>query len=491
MKKVTNKLIIGLLGIALVFPLFSRAQDFNPDNVISDEFLATSDKMSVSEVQNFFETQRGQLAGYHTGDIAGQDRTAAEIIADAGNQFKVNPRFLLALLEKEQGLLSNPNPSAKALDWATGFGSWGSAKYRGFGAQVYYAAKAMGRDYDRYADYYRGFPVGQEAITLDGFKVRPENNATRKCYIYNPLMGGPDQKWGANWLLWHLINVKFATAFALYTGADIGDRDTTAADFAAGKYFYREGTAVKVAGGRATYVIKDGRRYHLTGPNALTLRYDPSEVVTISLEEFSSYPEGGAMGLPDGIAVQRQKGGAVYIVADGQLHGVPNLEVLRQLGYYPSQVIKVTDAEINSQPKGESIAAANLTRPNGQLVKIAGQKTLYVYEQNKLYPLWDSRVKEVNFPRHPVILISEAEVKTNNYQIVSQRPVLFRDGTLLMATDGHRAKAVFVISRGDRYIFNSREAFEDNGYQMKNVIRISDKILQMHREGQRKVDAER
>lgn len=491
MKKIINKLVIGLLGIALVVPLFSRAQDFDPNNVISDEFLATSDKMSVSEVQNFLETQRGQLASYRTGDIAGQDRTAAEIISDAGYQFKVNPRFLLALLEKEQGLLSNPNPSAKALDWATGFGPWGSAKYRGFGAQVYYAAKAMGRDYDLYADYYRGFPVGQETITLDGFKVRPENNATRKCYIYNPLVGGPDQKWGANWLLWHLINVKFATAFAGYTGVDIGSRDLVAVDFAAGKYFHREGTAVKVAGGRATYAVKDGRRYHFTGPNALTLRYNLSEVVTISLEEFSSYPEGGAIGLPDGIAVQRSKGGAVYIVADGRLHGVPNLEALRQLGYYPSQVVKVTDAEINSQPKGESISAANLTRPNGQLVKIAGQETLYVYEQNKLYPLWDSRVKEVNFPQHPVILISEAEVKANNYQIVSQRPVLFRDGTLLLATDGRRAKAVFVISRGDRYIFNSREAFEDNGYQMKNVIRISDKILQMHREGQRKVEAER
>lgn len=490
MKKILTKLVISLLGIALVFPLISQAESFNPNNIISDSFLATANTMSVSEVQNFLETQRGQLASYHTSDINGADKSAAEIIFGAGYQFQVNPRLLLALLEKEQGLLSNPNPSAKALDWATGFGPWGAAKYRGFGAQVYYAAKVMGRDYDLYADYYRGFPVGRETITVDGFKVWPENNATRKCYIYNPLVGGSDQKWGANWLLWHLINVKFATAFARYTGVDIGDRDLVAIEFAAGKYFYREGTAVKVAGGRATYVIKEGRRYHLTGPNALTLRYDPSEVVTISVEEFSSYPEGGIVGLPDGIAVQRQKGGAVYIVADGQLHGVPSLEALRQLGYYPSQVIKVTDAEINSQPIEAPIVATDLTRPNGQLVKIAGQETLYVYEQNKLYPLWDSQVKEVNFPQHPVILVSEAEVKMNNYQIVSQRPVLFRDGTLLIATDGSRAKAAFVVSRGDRHLFNSREAFEDNGYQMENVVRVSDKILQMHREGERKVEAE-
>ncbi len=488
MKKIITKLIVVFLGVTMFFPLISQGQGFNKNNVISDEFLATSDKMSGSEVQNFLETQRGRLASYRTRDINGVEKSAAEIIYEAAAQFKVNQRFLLALLEKEQGLLSNPNPSAKALDWATGFGPLASAKYRGFGAQVYYAAKAMGRDYDLYSDYYRGFPVGRETITEDGERVRPENNATRKCYIYNPLVGGPDKNWGANWLLWQLINVKFASAFARYTGTGIDDRNFMAADFAAGKYFYREGTAVKVAGGRATYVIENGRRYHFTGPNALRLRYNPKEVVTISLEEFSSYPEGGAMGLPDGIAVQRQKGGAVYIVADGELHGVPDAQVLSQLGYHPSQVVKVTDAEINSQPKGESISSTNLSRPNNQLVKIAGQNSLYVYKQNKLYPLWDGKVKEVNFPHHPVILISQAEA--DNYQIVRQRPVLFRDGTLLMATDGSRAKAVFVISEGDRYIFNSREALEDNGYQMKNVIKVSNKILQMHREGQRRVEAE-
>lgn len=490
MKIFLTKIAIILLGTSLLWPGLIQAQGFNQNNIISDEFLATSDKMSQSEVQDFLETQRGQLASYRTRDINGVEKSASEIIFEAGYQFKVNPRLLLALLEKEQGLLSNPSPTVKALAWATGFGSWGAAKYYGFGAQVYYAAKALGRDYDLYADYYRGFPVGRETVTEDGEIVRPENNATRKCYIYNPLVGGPSKRWGANWLLWHLINVKFATAFARYTGADIDGRDHTLSDFAAGKYFYREGTAVKVAGGRATYVIKDGRRHYLTGPNALTLRYHPSEVVTISLEEFSSYPEGGALGLPDGVAVQRQKGGAVYIVADGKLHGVPSMEVLRQLGYYPSQIVKVTDTEINSQPTGVPIVATNLTRPNGQLVKITGQNTLYVYEQNKLYPLWENQVKEVNFPQHPVIPISETEVKMNNYQIVSQRPVLFRDGALLLAIDGPRAKAVSVVSRGDRYLFNSRAAFEDNGYQMQNVIRVSNKILQMHREGQRKIEAE-
>lgn len=486
MNKIFTKIIVLVLGAALALPLVSQAQGFNQNNIISDEFLTTIDKMSLTEVQSFLETQRGILAGYRTRDINGADKRAAEIIFEAGQQFRVNPRFLLSLLEKEQGLLSNPNPSAKALAWATGFGSYGSSKYHGFGAQVYYAAKAMGRDYDLYADYYRGFPVGRETVTEDGEIVRPENNATRKCYIYNPLVGGPGKAWGANWLLWHLINVKFATLFASYDGSGSDSRNHVAADFAAGKYFYREGTAVKVAGGRATYLIKDGRRHYFSGPNALRLRYNPSEVVTISLEEFSSYPDGGPTGLPDGIAVQRQKGGAVYIVADGKLHGVPNSTVLRQLGYHPSQIVKVTDSEINNQPQGEAIPAKNLTRPNGQLVKIAGQNTLFVYRDHKLYPLWDSQVRKVNFPHHPIILISSAEA--NNYQIMKTRPVLFRDGTLLMSTDGSRARAVFVVSRGDRYIFNSRDAFDDNGYLMKNVTKVSNRILQMHREGTRRIE---
>lgn len=489
MNKVSIKLTVLFLGLSFIFPIIGQAQNFNKNNVISDQFLTTVDKMSLSEVQSFLETQPGRLASYRTRDINGKEKTAAEIIFEAGRQFNVNPRFLLALLEKEQGLLSNPNPSSRALAWATGFGSFSVSKYNGFGAQVYYAAKAMGRDYDWYADYYRGFPVGRETITEDGEVVRPENNATRKCYIYNPLVGGPGKTWGANWLLWHLINVKFGTLFASYNGSGLHDRNYVAADFAAGKYFYREGTAVKVAGGRATYLIKDERRHYFSGPSALRLRYDLSEVVTISREEFSSYPEGGATGLPDGIAVQRQKGGTVYIVADGKLHGVPSLSVFRQLGYYPSQIVKVTDAEINSQPKGEAIPSSNLTRPNGQLVKIAGQKPLFIYRENKLYPLWDSQVKKVNFPHHPIILISQPEA--NNYQIMRAQPVLFRDGTLLLSTDGPRARAVFVVSRGDRYLFNSREAFDDNGYLMKNVTKVSSRILQMHHEEQRRIEAER
>jgi len=484
MKSRFVKHILIIAVAVLLLPFFTQANGweagFDPNNLMSDSYLGAAGTMSVSEIQNFLETQPGVLKNYRAEYVDGRNLSAAEIFAEASKKFGMNPQTLLALVEKEQRLLTNTSPSDKSLNWATGFGPYGHTRYCGFGKQVYYAAKVVspGGDYDTYQDHYQSFQIGKTTTTLDGYKVKPVNRATCKWYIYNPLVGSPKARFGANWLLWHLLNVRYKGDFARYNGGSVSGVNTAAAS---DRYFYRDGTPVVTGGVVGVSLIRDGKRYGFEGRQAFATRYHWSEIVTIPRYEFDSYPYAGKIGLPDGVAVQRAKGGAVYIVSDGKLRGVPDMGTLNKLGYSAGNIIKISDAEANFHPIGKEIQPKKLKRLNGQLVQIAGEPGVYQYKSGKLYPIWSSKIKNISFEHIPVVPISGSEAA--KYQIVKKSPVPARDGSLLMTTEGPQAGAVFVISGGKRYGFKSRAVFDTAGYNMNNVVVVPRDILEIHPPG--------
>ena len=71
---------------------------------------------------------------------ARQARWMAPIIQAACSDYNINPRFVLAKLQHEQGLIFSRSPSQRAFDWAMGYGCPDSgarkARYRGFRKQV-------------------------------------------------------------------------------------------------------------------------------------------------------------------------------------------------------------------------------------------------------------------------------------------------------------------------------------------------------------------
>ncbi|EKD49183.1 MAG: hypothetical protein ACD_63C00233G0001, partial [uncultured bacterium] len=317
-----NKSAVIILMLALLVPVslnYSRdvhAVEFNQNRIMEDAYFEDHGSMSLSEIQDFLENLNDTILDeYRTENIGGEKKLASEIIYDVSQEFKINPEFFLALVEKEQGLLTDLNPSIKALDWATGFGDYGDKRRMGFGKQIYFAGKVMahGGDYDKYSDYYDWFKVGKVSGTLDGYKVNPENNITRKCYLYNPLRGDKNARFGANWLLWHLIAERYAEQFAAYTGDDV-EKEEKKDEKHPEKYFYRDGTVVRQVGFDEVYLIDGNKKFEFSGQNALGLRYDSSEIVEIANEELANFEYGGKIGLPNGVVVQRKKGGAVYLV---------------------------------------------------------------------------------------------------------------------------------------------------------------------------------
>jgi hypothetical protein len=132
---------------------------------------------------------------YCPGGIGGGTKSAALIIYEVGQACNVNPKVLLVLLEKEQGLVTDDWPWPIEYRSATGYGCPDSAPcdtgYYGFFNQVYNAA----HQFQRYAQQpqlfnYRGGTVGYIQYNPNagcgGTNIGIVSQATAGLYNYTP-----------------------------------------------------------------------------------------------------------------------------------------------------------------------------------------------------------------------------------------------------------------------------------------------------------------
>jgi hypothetical protein len=93
---------------------------------------------SFSDVENCGSTSGSHYSYYATYYSCGGTRSAAQIIYDAGQAYGINPQVLLATMQKEQSLITTPNPAASQLNYAMGYGcpDSGGCGYAGFFNQV-------------------------------------------------------------------------------------------------------------------------------------------------------------------------------------------------------------------------------------------------------------------------------------------------------------------------------------------------------------------
>ncbi len=153
MGNISRKVIAAAL---LVFSLTvlhgaTAAADYNSSNLISDPVFRDRGSMSVDDIQSFLAARGSGLAGFHdTEDCGspsgshysyyttyyscGQSVLASKIIYDVAQAYNMSPRVILATLQKEQSLVTTPNPTASQLQCAMGYLSCGG--YVGFFTQV-------------------------------------------------------------------------------------------------------------------------------------------------------------------------------------------------------------------------------------------------------------------------------------------------------------------------------------------------------------------
>ncbi|MDR3686917.1 MAG: hypothetical protein P4L93_08185 [Coriobacteriia bacterium] len=184
------------LGAVLGIPAAASATTFNPAFVISDANMRASGTLSQSDIQAFLNAQKGPLKSLVTTDYNNVKKPAAQIINEACNQWHINPRVMLSLLQKEQSLLTRTSLDKNTLSRAIGAGcpNGSTNKYPGFGKQMWYGARLL----DGYGEGKNGSTIplwkSPYVVVADIYQhpnvdVRTSNLGTYKLYIYNPSIG--------------------------------------------------------------------------------------------------------------------------------------------------------------------------------------------------------------------------------------------------------------------------------------------------------------
>ena len=194
---------------------------FKAGNIISDAVMRDYASMSENEIQSFLKSKNScndkklsksgnniskysemspplswHVDGGHYVCLADEKingETAAHIIYQTAQDYKINPKVLIVLLEKEQGLITDTFPNSFQYRSATGYGcpdtAACSSKYYGLKNQIRNAAALFDTVL---SGGWTNYPVGWNNIRYSpnaacgSSKVYVENLATSALYRYTP-----------------------------------------------------------------------------------------------------------------------------------------------------------------------------------------------------------------------------------------------------------------------------------------------------------------
>ena len=192
-----KKIIIPALAVFLTiagYPVFAQDinPNFNPNYIISDSEVLDHTSMTLEEIKAFVNSQEGALKNYSVTADDGKTVSAAEVIYDRAVTNKVNPKFLLVLIQKEQSLLTDTAPKQSQYDWAAGYGCPDTGgcnpRWQGFYKQINSAALQFRSymDEPRLYKYQAGATYTFTNTNKADAAVTPANQATAALYNYTP-----------------------------------------------------------------------------------------------------------------------------------------------------------------------------------------------------------------------------------------------------------------------------------------------------------------
>lgn len=450
---VRHKLALGLVWLTLVGLAFpSSAQEaFDYNYILSDNDLTDYQSMSLEHIQAFLELKGSKLATYVEPITS---LKASQIIYTSAQDFQINPKFLVALIQKEQSLIEDTNPPASAYDWATGYAVCDGCstsdpllqRYKGFYNQVYNAAKKIRTSYlpDLIArgKTVSGYGPGITKL-VDGTAVTPVNNATAVLYTYTPHLHG-------NRLLGSIWNRFFARS-------------------------YPDGSLLNVQGENSVWLIENGERRQFASRAVYLSRYPNFDrVLEINRNELLKYPEGKPIALPN-YSFLRSPRGTVYLLVDEQIRGFDSREALRRVGVNPEEIINVSQEDLANYGEGQPITPQSLY-PLGALLQDNKSGGIYWVKDGVKHPLWSKEIMTSNFAGKKITPRLPKDLE----QFPTSTPVLFREGDLVRSKS---SPAVYLISNKQRRPFVSEQAFSELHYDFKNLITTSDEALMIHELG--------
>jgi hypothetical protein len=168
---------------------------FNRAYVVSQANFRNGGAMTAADIQAFLNRQPGALKNYTGRDHLGATKSAAQMISEACLRFNINPKIILATLQKEQSLLTTKYPSTKQYNGAMGAGMPDSKRndlsMQGFGNQIYWGAQKFDKNARDWS------PGAYEPV--DKTNQVCQNEGTFAQYRYTPHYSGVMSFWTIYW----------------------------------------------------------------------------------------------------------------------------------------------------------------------------------------------------------------------------------------------------------------------------------------------------
>jgi len=442
-------LIFGQFGSvqAQIIPTEAIQNGFNPNAVLEDNDIFKIE-MGYNELKDFLRS-KGGLGQLTLTDIDGTQKSAAEIIWRVANTYTINPKYILALLQKEQSLVEDPAPSQRQLDWATGYGVCDNCSkddpriqaFKGFANQVEWAAKQHREKYlfqlliggSTISGYAPGIPS-----TVDGLSVIPRNNATAMLYSYTPHIHG-------NLVLWNIWQRWF--------NVDLPD-----------------GTLVKAMPSGDMYLIRFGFKRKFKSVAVAASMVDLDKMIEVPDEKMVSIRTGEPISFPNYSIIHIPDGRRFLIVGETKRH-IKNMAVFRSLGFTEDDVVPASMEEADGYVDGRDIDETT-QHPTGLVVKSPDGNIWYVEDNTK------SRIPNRIFltlyfsGRNP-LLLPQDEIDA----LETLEPYKLRDGELIKSED---TPTVYVVENGELRPIVSGEVFEGMGWKWHNVISLPNSFIESY-----------
>jgi hypothetical protein len=466
MKRFSSTLAVSLGLLAILgqpLAIFAQSQDtdlipaedaangFDPNAILDDRDIFDLGSMDLQAVRRFL-SQRGALGRIKITDIDGVEKEPAEIIWRVATSYRVNPKYLLALLQKEQSLVEDQSPTQRQLDWAMGFGVCDSCSkedpriqaYKGFANQIEYAAK---QHRERYlfqllgnGTTISGYAPGKLAV-VDGKDIRPANNATAMLYTYTPHIHG-------NLNLWRIWRRWFSLSFP-------------------------DGTVAQGKSSKEIYLIRFGQKRLFKSKLAAASIVDPAKIVQVEDSQLSAYPDGRPISFPN-YSIVEVEDGKRYLIDGTAKRLIVNLAAFRRLGFVEDDVIEAETEELADYSDGRDLTVASQF-PTGQLAKGPDGKLWYVEDGIK---------REIQHPSFLNLYFKGRKAKSlTDPQLATFRsvePYRLRDGELVKSDKG---TTVYVVENSMVRPINSGTVFEQLGWQWRNVITLPAAVIDLHQIG--------
>ena len=438
--------IATLAGI--LCPLLPPALAFDPNYIISDDEMTDSQSLDLNEIQSYLE--RGSLASYKTEDLDGKVRTAAEIIWRAAQNYHLSPKFIMGMLQREQSLIDDDDPSDKQLNWAMGYAvcdvcttSDGEIQHwAGFAKQIDSAAQQFRDGYlaDLLANGETAIGIGPGiATTIDGIDVTPANNATAALYTYTPHLHG-NQNLSNIWEAYFTLN-------------------------------YPDGSLLQAKGEDGVWLIQYGQRRPITSKAALLSRFNPDNILAVDASTILKYPKGSAIAFPNYSLLQSPTG-TIFLIVDDTRRGIDSMDTFRSIGFDPEEITQVSWEDLAPYSEGVNITM-DAVYPQGHLLQDSQSGGVYFVQDGIKHPLISKTLLDINFAGwriHPTDPAELADYPTGD-------KVTLPDG-MLVKSDAD--SAVYVLSAGTRRPIVSGEVFESMGWQWENIVTVDTNTLALH-----------